>query len=92
MKYIITLIGTLFAFVITAEEMETIASLTKKISQAEIEKRKMDKENPCVVYAEEAVGQSKVRQESIVQWTRQKCRAFIFAKFHFCCFSNRQRK
>ena len=38
---------------ITAEEMETIASLTKKISQAEIEKRKMDKENPCVVYAEE---------------------------------------
>ena len=53
MKYIITLIGTLFAFVITAEEMETIASLTKKISQAEIEKRKMDRENPCVVYAEE---------------------------------------
>ena len=36
-----------------AEQEETVSSLSKEIAAKETEKRKIDKENPCVVYLEE---------------------------------------
>ena len=36
-----------------AEQEETVSSLSKEIAAKETEKRKIDKENPCVLYMEE---------------------------------------
>ena len=56
MKQIVMLVVVCVCFCPStwAEQEETVSSLSKEIAAKEMEKRKIDKENPCVQYLEES--------------------------------------